>query len=146
MKPSINRRPLQSHQDDRESLNLCTDRHPNGSPCLRCQDKWNLSKVKGIGILYSSCQHVGIFDQFLVKQPKFVGTKMRLKKGIAERDLPDSIASSLLQIVRRCIVCCLQVICRLFAVRDPYLDFYYDSVPFPLNFRGLKKKRERPTD
>ena len=29
------------------------------------------------------------------------------------------------------------IICRLFAVRDLYLDFSSDSMPFPFEFRGL---------
>ena len=49
----------------------------------------------------------------------------------------------------------LQVYCRLFtgylqgvfSVRDPYLDFYSDSMPFPLNFQGMKKRvNHRRTD
>ena len=48
-------------------------------------------------------------------------------------------ASYLLQIVCRSIAGCLQVICRLFAARDPYLDFFSDSLHFPINFCGSKK-------
>ena len=70
--------------------------------------------------------------------------------GIAERDLLDFITGYLLQIIICCIVGCLPIICRLFAVRDPYLNFSSDSMPFSLNFRVLKEKNvqrtNRPTD
>ena len=34
----------------------------------------------------------------------------------------------------------------LFAVRDPYLGFFNDSMMFSLNFRSFKKTRNPPTD
>ena len=38
------------------------------------------------------------------------------------------------------------VVKNSFAVRDPYFDFSSDHMPFPNNFRGLKKKNALPTD
>ena len=40
---------------------------------------------------------------------------------------------------------CLQVVCRLFVVRDPYRDFSNISMLFLLHFRSLKKNVQ-PTD
>ena len=34
----------------------------------------------------------------------------------------------------------------LFAVRDPYLGFFNDSMMFSLNFRSLKKMFDGPTN
>ena len=55
-------------------------------------------------------------------------------KDITMIDQPDLFSGYLLQIVWRCISECLQVICRLFAVKDLYLDFTSDFMPFLINF------------
>ena len=60
------------------------------------------------------------------------GTKIELQRDISQIGL---------QVVYcRLFAGILQVVYRLFAVRNPYIDFSSDHMPFPNNFRGLKKK------
>ena len=60
------------------------------------------------------------------------GTKIELQRDISQIGLQD--------VYCRLFAVILQVVNRLFAVRDPYIDFSSDHMPFPNNFRGLKKK------
>ena len=74
------------------------------------------------------------------------GTKIESQRAISQIWLQD--------------VCCtliagvMKAVCRLFAgifcaVRDPYLDFFSDSMPFPLNFwndRRTDRRTDRQTD
>ena len=71
---------------------------------------------------------------------------MRLKEG-TKIELQRDISQICLQVVYcRLFAGILQIVYRLFAVRDPYFDFSSDHMPFPNNFRGLKKKNALPTD
>ena len=55
-------------------------------------------------------------------------------------------AGCLLHIVCRFFTGCLQIICRLFPVRDSFLDFSNDSMLFLTNFRDSKKTCYGRTD
>jgi len=83
-------------------------------------------------------------SQFILKQvrPNKDTARGRDEVKITERVYPALIAGCSMQIICRCIAACLQVICRLFAVRDPYFHLSSDSISYPLN----SKKKKRVTD
>ena len=71
---------------------------------------------------------------------------MRLKKGTkieSQRDISkirlQAACSNCLKVFYRLFVGYF-LFCRLFAVRDPYLDFSNVHMVFPHNFRGSEKK------
>ena len=68
--------------------------------------------------------------------------QIRSNKDASEGRSEDRIAETFDRFdCRLCVADFLQVISRLFAVRDPYLDFSNISMLFLLNFRCWKKKR-----
>ena len=67
-------------------------------------------------------------------------TKGRDEDLNAKRHLPELFAVFLLQIFCRFLAGLLQVVYRLFADREPYLDLSSDFMPLALNICGSKKK------
>ena len=88
--------------------------------------------------------HQGIFGPILWSQNKFFRTKMRLKvrREIESQIVCRLFTANLLQVYCRL----FKDICRLFAVRKPYLDFSSDSMPYTHSSGLQKKTRYEPSD